>query len=215
MMEIGKRQEAYLYIKRKIIEGGLQPLSDVSEEELQAELNISRTPIRQALQQLSEEGFVHIYPRKGTIVADIPLDMVHWLYEIRELNEPYITERACGNLSEEWLSDIKQRFMAFKENKGFQDSKVRRYYIELDKELHTVILQTCRNRFLRNAMENVYDHSHWLRVRISMANKEYDGSIEEHLQIIEALLAQDAEKAREAALHHIELSKKMTFKYYH
>lgn len=66
-----KSDIAYEIIKEKIIKGELQPLSDISEEALQQELNISRTPIREAIQKLSKEGFVYIYARKGTLVSPV------------------------------------------------------------------------------------------------------------------------------------------------
>lgn len=68
-----KADEAYNIIKEKIVNLQLQPSADISEEKLIQELNISRTPIREALQKLAKDGFVIVYPRKGTIVADITL----------------------------------------------------------------------------------------------------------------------------------------------
>lgn len=214
-MKIGKRQDAYEHIKKKILEGELSPLSDISEDELQKELEISKTPIRQALQQLNEEGFVYIYPRKGTIVGDISMEMIHWLYETRELLEPHITVKACGMVSDEWLKDVKERFESFGGIGKPTDTSRRGYYIDLDQELHGEILRTCNNRFNKSIMSNVYDHSQWLRVRISMVNREYSSSIEEHVNIINALLEKDSEKIRKAVLDHIHASKESALKYYH
>ena len=67
-MTRAKSQTAYELIKQKIFDGVYPPLSDISEEILQQELGIGRTPIHEALQRLGDEGFVNIYPRKGTIV---------------------------------------------------------------------------------------------------------------------------------------------------
>lgn len=91
-----KAQIAYNIIKDKILKGELPPLSDISEESLQDELDISRTPVREAIQKLKKEGFVYIYSRKGTIVSDITVDLTKSIYEVRALNEPYAARCACG-----------------------------------------------------------------------------------------------------------------------
>ena len=84
-----KAEEAYQKIKHKIIMLEMRPTSDVSEEELIQELGISRTPIREAIQRLAKDRFVIIYPRKGTIVADISMDLINCISEVRLLNESY------------------------------------------------------------------------------------------------------------------------------
>lgn len=88
-----KSDYAYREIKNKIIQGELAPLSDIVEERFQEELNISRTPIREAVQRLNKEGFVYIYARKGTIVSPINVEMIYSVYQARLLNEPYLSKK--------------------------------------------------------------------------------------------------------------------------
>lgn len=212
---MGKTSEAYMVIKNKILEGELLPLADISEDELQSELSLSRTPVHEALQLLEKEGFVNIYPRKGTIVSEMTLDLIFGVYEARELNEPYITRHACSILPDAWLGQMKKEYEDFLTNEqNFTDVGARRHYIELDRELHGKILETCRNTFLRGMMANIYDHSHRLRVRTDRQNKRYDLSINEHLDIINALLARDPDAAEQAALEHVIRAKETAFKYY-
>ena len=90
-----KSDYAYQELKNRIISGQMPPLSDVSEEQLQKELGVSRTPIREAIQKLEKEHFVMIYPRRGTLVSDITLDLIYSIYEVRLLNEPFIARSAC------------------------------------------------------------------------------------------------------------------------
>ena len=91
-----KAEEAYEIIKRKIIILEMRPTSDISEEALIQELNISRTPIREAIQRLAKDRFVIIYPRKGTIVSDISIDLINCVYEVRLLNEPYMARQTSS-----------------------------------------------------------------------------------------------------------------------
>ena len=110
-----KADEAYNIIKEKIVNLQLQPSADISEEKLIQELNISRTPIREALQKLAKDGFVIVYPRKGTIVADITLDLINSIYEIRILNEPHMSRIACMKIHDEWIQRMKAGFLSFGE----------------------------------------------------------------------------------------------------
>lgn len=210
-METSKQKQAYEAIKRKIIVGEYLPLSDLSEEKLQMELQLSRTPIREAILKLHEEGFLQVYPRKGTIVTDISMEMVHQLYEIRLLNEPHIVANACGKLQEEWLQSVLEIFDGYTEEAWAADPM---QYINKDQEVHSRTLQTCHNPFLRSMMEKVYDHSHRLRIRVSSVNPQYRQSVGEHSEIIKALLKNDPKAAREAAVKHIQTASKEAMRFY-
>ena len=80
-MILGKTDSAYDYIKEKIISGEYPPMSDLSEDKLQKELNISRTPVREAILRLEKEDFVYVYPRKGTIITDVTQDLIDDIYQ--------------------------------------------------------------------------------------------------------------------------------------
>ena len=82
---MGKTDSAYEYIKAKIINGDYPPLSDISEDTLQKEMNMSRTPVREAILRLEKEDFVYVYPRKGTIVTAVTLDLIEDIYGVRQL----------------------------------------------------------------------------------------------------------------------------------
>ena len=214
-MTRAKSQTAYELIKQKIFDGVYPPLSDISEEILQQELGISRTPIHEALQRLGDEGFVNIYPRKGTIVTEMTLDTIYWIYEARELNEPYITRHACGRLPVQWLKRMQKEYQSRKDNNDkILTMEERKHFIQLDFELHNAIVGTCRNAFIRDMMLRVGDHSHRLRIRTSTLNREYDCSIQEHLDIIDALLRDDLDAAEAAAYQQIRAAKAKAFEYY-
>ena len=212
-MTSGKTDLAYAEIKKKILSGALPPLSDISEDALQKELEISRTPIREAVQRLQKEGFVYIYPRKGTIVSEVTPDLVHEIYQMRELNEPAIACEACKRIQRDWLLIRRNAFANPPE--GLTEQELIQYFIEYDSELHMSLLDYCNNRFLRNIMTIVYDHSQRLRIKTSRpTHKEHDNATQEHIDIIDALLSQDQERVRNAVLEHIRSSRKISIGYY-
>ena len=78
-------QQAYQFLRREIIDGRLAPRSPLSEQELSAQMGVSRTPVREALMKLADEGLVDIYPQFGTFVAPIKLSEVFDSQFVREL----------------------------------------------------------------------------------------------------------------------------------
>ena len=204
-----KTDIAYEQIKNKILEGELAPLSDINEEALQDELNISRTPIREACQRLKKEGFVYIYPCKGTIVAEITADIIREIYQMRILNEPFIAIQAGrSHTDRKWL--LKKREAFVNPPTGLSEEDVRRYHINLDRDLHTSLLKFCTNRFLFSAMSIVHDHNHRIRIKVSHPNTDNDRSVTEHVSIIDALLERNEALIEEKMRHHIEESNRIT-----
>ena len=193
-MGLGKTDIAYEYLKNKIVTWEIPPMSDISEEQLQKELDISRTPIREAILRLEKDGFVYLYPRKGTIVAEVSRDLVEEIYQVRLLLEPFIAEEASHSVSRSWLKDLRERLAN-----------------PPDLELHSTLLANCRNRFIQNEMRNVYNHNQRIRWKASNPRSGYDNSVQEHIEIIDALLSGDPDAIREATTRHITESKKITY----
>lgn len=205
-----KTAAAYEAVKLKIIAGELLPLSDVSEDSLQKELGLSRTPIREACQRLSKEGFIYIYPSKGMIVAEVTADLIRDIYEMRLLNEPFIAVQSCRqNSSKEWLKVLREKLV--NPPKNLSEEEQRQYFIDIDRALHDGFLKDCKNRFLLSSMAVVLDHNHRIRIKVSHPYHGEDRSVTEHIAIIDAYLAKDEVEVERQMRHHIEESRKITF----
>ena len=87
-------ERAYGEIRRMIIRLDLAPGDVVREADLQAALDMSRTPIREALQRLARDHFVTVIPRRGMFVSAIDVDELSMLYETRAIMEPYAARLA-------------------------------------------------------------------------------------------------------------------------
>lgn len=201
----GLTQKAYDYLKEKIISCELMPEEDISEEDIIKQLAISRTPIREALIKLEHENFVNIYPKKGIFVTSISVNTINNIFQVREIIEPQVLRLVSNSLEEDWLKDIKKRLVA----KLTQNSnKIPWYYIELDKELHSAILEKSNNYYLIQLMKTIYDQNQRLRVltfkkiieRLEISNKE-------HIDFIDALLERDTEKAIDILREHLHNAK--------
>lgn len=210
-MANGKTEIAYAAIKNKILSGAIAPLSDISESEWQETLGISRTPIREAIQILEKEGFVYIYPRKSIIVSEITPELVREIFQMRELNEPALTVEASMQIDQTWL--LKQRKVFSKMPDMAEQAQIQ-YFIEHDNAFHAGILEHCSNRFMRSIMGIVYDHSQRIRIKISRPTDKNDSSMQEHVDIIDAMLRRDADEISKKVLQHIEISRANTIARY-
>ena len=101
--ETNLKQIAYETIKRKIIHCDYMPNDILSEMMLMEEIDASRTPIREALNMLSQEGLVRIIPKKGIMVLPLTMKEVAMTFEARMLMEPYIIEHYSQYIDHEKL----------------------------------------------------------------------------------------------------------------
>ena len=207
-MTNSKTQDAYRIIKEKIINGELAPRADISEEMLQKELNVSRTPIREAMQLLQKEGFVNVYPRKGIIVTDISIDLLNEIYDVRSINEPFIARKSCGLVPDRLMKDLKDRFLRAPE--GYSLETLEQYYSDLDAIFHTSQLQYCGNRFVYDTMRVVADHEKRIR-RLAFNVQDNHSCVAEHVEMIDCFLQRDAVKLSKLAYEHVERARSNTF----
>ena len=174
----------------------------LSESRLSAELGVSRTPIREALGRIAEEGLIE-ESQNGMIVIGVSDEDVDDYYEMKALLEAEATRRAATRITEEELkelSDIVDQ-QEFYEQKG-DIVKLR----DLDTELHLIIYDACGSRPMNRILTNL--HRNLLKYRRSSLEgrngERVRASIAEHRRIVEALKMHDADLASARMAEHIE-----------
>ena len=135
------KSQAYNNIKEKIISCEYSPGMLLNEEILCETFNVSRTPIRDALSRLEQEGLITIWPKKGIIVSSLSISEVNNLFELRLLLEPYSIQNYGYTLDENVLMDYYQKFLRMDLTR---DSK---NFFVIDDNFHD---------FLNNAVPNHY-----------------------------------------------------------
>jgi holo-ACP synthase len=93
--KISMSEKVYQRIKSDILDNKLKPGEKLIEENLANEFNVSRTPVREALKQLDQDGLITYYPRRGSVVSQISMKDAQELYEIREVLEGLAIRRIC------------------------------------------------------------------------------------------------------------------------
>lgn len=200
------KQKAYDFIKEKIVRCEYLPEADISEDLLVSEMGISRTPIREALIKLENENLVNIYPRKGIFVASISVKVINDVFQIREIVEPQVLKLVINNLNLQWLKDIRIRIQ-----NGAGDSGVQRYYEELDRDFHSYLVNSCSNVYLTQLMDNIFAHNQRIRTLSFKYSNRREITKNEHIEIIDALLDKDIEKAQSSMKTHLMNAKTAAF----
>lgn len=195
-----RSEKAYRILKEKIVTLELPPASLLNETQLMAELDLGRTPIREALQRLAFENLVVILPRRGTIVADLNISDLQKTFELRLELETYAVRLAAERATRTQVAEMEELFSQ-------ADEIIRRgdhhQLIRLDHQAHLLLARAAHNEFLEEILERLY--THMLRLWYISLHKvsRLSEAIEEHRDIIAAVKAGDGEQAARIMRAHI------------
>lgn len=195
------KDKAYDELKELIISGKLEANERIDEDFLSKSLNVSRTPVREAINRLEQEGWINIVPRKGMFVNNISLKEINDIFQVRSNLEPIILEMAFYKINREDLIDLKEKFLDFS-NKTSLTPEEKKALDTLDNELHLLILKNCNNNFIIKMMENVYEHNMRIRNISSQPPIRRFDAIKEHINIIESILNDNLQNAAEELKNH-------------
>jgi DNA-binding GntR family transcriptional regulator len=193
------RQQAYEAIKKKIVFLELEPGSVINEGALQTELELGRTPIREALQRLEWEQLVTIVPRRGNFVTEISINDLHQIFELRLETEALATRLAAQRgTAEHWQKMA--RILAIQDWEATSDQVL----INIDEACHHIIYDAADNRFLQETLTTHYTLS--LRLWYLFLHRIGDmrTAVREHQQICECLRQRDADEAVHLMEQHIQ-----------
>ena len=194
------RAQCYSLLRDAIVALRLPPGTKVSDIELARELQVSRTPIREALLQLSDEGLVDVRPQAGTFVSRISVAAVREAQFVREALEVAAVQAAGRRVDDAELDGLEANVAAQREAADAGDAE--RFY-ELDEELHRLLMQA--SGFPGVARVADRSRAHLNRVRLlSLPVPETIGRlVAQHAEIVESLRAGDVERAEAVLRKHL------------
>ncbi|WP_367566587.1 GntR family transcriptional regulator [Lacrimispora sp.] len=200
---------AYNTIKNKIVSCEYAPGMFLTEEQLKAELKISKTPIRDALIRIQEEGLVELKSKVGITVKPLTMRDINMCFEIRMLYEPYILEQYGSYLNEEVLEGYYQSFCLPGTDLDIISEKD---YYQLDSDFHQMLIEACPNHYIKRTYALIQTQSERFRYMTgNESSARLQDSFKEHCQIISACLQKDWNEASRQMLHHLKESKRTTF----
>jgi len=195
-----KKTIAYEILKRKILLNELRPGLPINENALSEEIKISKTPIREALQQLDREGLVQTIPGRGSFVTHITVQDVREIFESREIIECAAARRVALIEDKE---GIKAKRLELSSSTPMFDGE-KDTELDID-DVHVFIFQLIGNKRLFDIYSLLLDQIIRLRYyfNVRFDTKRTAQYNDEHLRILDALIKGDADRAEEAVLTHL------------
>lgn len=176
----------------------LAPGDVLREDELQSQLGIGRTPIREAVQRLTRDQFVTVIPRRGTLVAPIAVDELSTLYETRAVLEPFAARLACRRGTARNWAEMTELI-----EQSLRPGVAPDALLAVDRRCHEIIWDAAGNRFLTDTLDNLYAHSDrvWHMYLADVADTRH--AVDEHIEILELLRSGDADACAAAVEAHV------------
>jgi DNA-binding GntR family transcriptional regulator len=197
---------AYNLIKKDIVRGSLAPGQQITERELQESYGVGRTPVREALGRLADQGLIRILHRKGYLVAPIDLRDVHHAYSLRLLLESEAVRLAAGQVDAAQLRRLDEICKA-----GYDPTSPDSVsdFLQVNTEFHVRIARASGNERLANVLAPLLEEmERLLHVGLRLSNRTMEMA-HQHADLVEALLAGDSDKSSRIAAAQIRASEAM------
>ncbi|MDO4633831.1 MAG: GntR family transcriptional regulator [Eubacteriales bacterium] len=194
------RDIVFQTLRKAILKGDLKPGERLMEIALAQKLGVSRTPVREAIRKLELEGLAIMIPRRGAIVADITIEDLEDVLEVREALEVLAIEKACELMSEEDLQKLKEAAEVFRQAAGKGELMA---LVETDIDFHELIYRAADNKRLEQTLRNLREQMYRYRMEYLKDKSTYAALVAEHEEIINAIAQRDKAAAREAIRVHI------------
>lgn len=187
-----------------ILSGRLQPGESLNEQKLSDQMQVSRTPVREAIRMLEQTGLVEVTPHRGAVVLGISNEDFKDISTIRMYVEGLSARWAAEHITPQQLQELTELV----ELQEFYLMKGRVTQInDLDSHFHQRIYQASGSRTLSHILSELHHMIQWFREESFRAEGRAEKAVAEHRQILEAVAAGDGELAERLMVAHIEKAK--------
>lgn len=193
-------ERAYRQIRDRLIMLEIRPGSPINDSALAQELGIGRTPVREAIKRLEIDHLVISYPRRGTFATTVDITELAEISEIREQLEPLAARRAARMATPELRSELRRTAQDI----GALDSKTDQHSLmRHDITVHRLIYKAAANKHLEESLIRYDNLATRIWCLVLAKAPSVTGHITEHIELIEAILDRDEERAASLALEHV------------
>lgn len=202
------RELVYEELKHKILTGEIASQTRLMEIDLAEKMNVSRTPIREAIRELAADGLVTIEPRRGAYVSRISIDDMLDAFEVRENLEGFAAYLAAKRINEEQKVKLKELMDLYEEAINNDEKK---NSVERDESLHKFIVECGGNKTLQQMVNHVQELSLRFRYLYYDDFSHYKKMPAQHRLIVEAIVSGDCDKARLESEEHVRKLKQYIY----
>lgn len=195
------KELALEHLRERIVDGTLAMGAALSERRISEELGVSKSPVREALAQLRDEGLVLIEPQKGARVFTLSKAEVSQICDFRQAIEAAAFELALDRNPDQLAADMETTVQKMKNARKQGDTKA---YLELDTAFHQLIFKYAANDYLAASYERFVGKIAALRTHLADLPQHTELSFEEHRALAEAVRKRDFPAIKALLIDHID-----------
>jgi len=199
------REVVFDVLRGAITNGVLSPGERLMENHLAEQLRVSRTPVREAIRKLEQEGFVVMMPRRGTYVADLSIRDVNEVFEIRTALEVLAAGLAAERITEADLETLERLLVEIGEYIEQGDTAK---IVDADCRFHDILYGATNNKTLAAIISNLREKFTAFRTMSYTYPGRAKRSLEEHQRLVEALAQRNPTLAQQLARKHMDNAEK-------
>jgi len=188
-------------LRQLLVEGRIAPGAKLNERELCEALDVSRTPLREAIKMLAAEGLVELVPNRGAVAVKLSEDDVRHTFEVMGGLEALSGELAAQRITDEELAEI--RAMHFEMLAAYTRRDLSNYY-RLNAQIHQAINAAAKNPVLAATYDRVNARLQALRFRSNQDGEKWKSAMKEHEQMVDALSRRDPAAMRAVLAAHLK-----------
>ncbi len=195
------RKQVYRFLRDQILSRSFDPATRMIESQIANQLGISRTPVREALHLLEQDGFVESIPRIGYRVLELDIKELDEVIEIRRMNEALACTMAVRNYSDEILAAFQKTLAASEKAIQRNDTEG---FLETDEKLHDILARGSGSRHLNGICQML--RRLMLRYRTSSIRfvQSMQGAHDGHLKVVECYRNRDEQGMVRAMHEHLD-----------
>jgi DNA-binding GntR family transcriptional regulator len=187
-------------LRQMLVEGRIAPGAKLNERELSELLNVSRTPLREAIKMLAAEGLVELLPHRGAIAVSLGEADILNTFEVMAGLEGMTGELAAQRITPAELAEIQA--MQFEMMATYTRRDLSAYY-QLNARIHAAISAAAKNPVLSQVYQQVNARLQALRFRSNQDGEKWKRAVKEHEKMIEARAAHDGAAMRDVLQAHL------------
>ena len=192
---------AYEELRDRLVTLQIKPGEPIDEDQLGRELEMGRTPIREAIKRLSLENLVTVFPRRGTFAAEINITDLAHITDVRQALEGQAAYRAAERLTDPQRVELMQLLEELRQSRGSDDMPA---LMALDTRVHRFIYRLSGNPFLEETLYRYFNLS--LRIWYLVIDRlpHLFQRVHEHEAMLQAIADRKPKLAREIATSHVD-----------
>jgi DNA-binding GntR family transcriptional regulator len=193
---------AYADLRDRLVTLRIAPGAPIDEDQLGEQLQMGRTPVREAIKRLALENLVTVFPRRGTFASEINITDLAHISDVRFVLEAHAAERAAERITEGQRVDLAQLLTELANSEGSDDSEA---LMALDARVHRFIYRCAGNPYMEETLGRYYNLS--LRIWYLVIDRlpHLFARVHEHDDMLHAIADGDAERARVILADHVAI----------